>query len=863
MSERVVGPTPAQVGVRRVLVVGYVALIVLGFLVPWQPRLFWTMLLPILVVAIVLMGFANWREICPLAAFGAIGQRLNRGEQRRVPDWMERWFFVVTFGVLAAMLALRLVATNGDGLWVAALLLGLAVAAAVTNSIFTGKTWCNFVCPVGMVERIYTEPGSLLPGRHNSQCVRCTACKKYCPDIDQENAYWRDVTSSGRRVAMFAFPGLVLAFYTYFWLRHGDWEAYFDGRWTRQTVDAELWLGPGFFFAPGIPAVAAATLTLVAFSAASYAVFSGVEALAGRWIADAERRRHLVLGVAAFAAFNLFYLFAGAPSLRRLPGGLRFAAFAAPLVATLFLVKRWRRRREHYIRDRSAAKLLRNWPFEEPPPDDPTEVYARLKAGEHAREEHLAAYTSTVREMIADGLVHSGEMRLLEEVRKNLGISSREHERILAQLSEEERELFERKPGSVERRAQLEGYETALSEALLRHAPEHEIEELRLAFGVDREAHQEIVDRLKSDSGPLLERARRQLDRAVALHGDIAALGTRTSAARSFLAYLLEKQQDAAVDRVTEFLEIAGDRERVGLVRQCLFSEEERTRKAALLRLKRACPDHVDWCDELEPVVMERESTGTDDRAVLAAIVARQAESSDPYVRAAAVWAAAKETAAAGGLIASALTDPDELVRETAVHAARFQLEMAEATLEGGEEGRERTAADLESLLASAADAEGESFAALAVIEKMQFLRKVPIFEDLDPEDLYDVALLALEESIAPPEPICREGEIGDDLFVLIEGRVEVVVRSGEGDAKREVRLGVMGEGEVIGELSLLDGSPRSATVRPLGSAVRVLRIPGTTFRSRLMHRPRVTRPLLTSMASHIRRLSRKAAGAE
>ena len=101
----------------------------------------------------------------------------------------------------AAMLVLRHVATNGDGRWIAGLLIGLAFAAFVTNTAFTGKTWCNFICPVGLVERIYTEPNSL-PQVSNSQCVRCTACKKHCPDIDQENAYWQDVTSPARRIAM-------------------------------------------------------------------------------------------------------------------------------------------------------------------------------------------------------------------------------------------------------------------------------------------------------------------------------------------------------------------------------------------------------------------------------------------------------------------------------------------------------------------------------------------------------------------------------------------------------------------------------------------------------------------------------------
>ncbi len=71
-----------------------------------------------------------------------------------------------------------------------------------------------------------------------------------------------------------------------------------------------------------------------------------------------------------------------------------------------------------------------------------------------------------------------------------------------------------------------------------------------------------------------------------------------------------------------------------------------------------------------------------------------------------------------------------------------------------------------------------------------------------------------------------------------------------------------MAPGEVIGELSPLDGSPRSATVRPKDGPIRVLRIPGISFRTRLMQRPRVARSLLTGMAHRIRRLSVQAAAA-
>jgi len=398
------------------------------------------MLLPLAVLLIVLVGFHPWRSLCPLAAFGEIGRRIGRS-QRRVPDWLESGHFVVPLAVLATMLLLRLVATNGDGVWLSGLLIALALAAIATNWIFTGKTWCNFFCPVGVVERIYTDPASLA-ATASSQCARCTACKRSCPDIDQENNYWRELGAAGRRLATYAFPGLVLAFYTYFYLREGDWEAYFDGRWTSQAVTRELLLGAGFYFAPGVPAVVGAALTLGGFALVSWILFRSLDAATRRLVADADRHRHLMLSLAAFTAFSLFYLFAGAPTLRKLPYGTRTFAFVAPAVAMLVLVRRWGRSREAYIRDKGAAKLLRNWPFAGEPPADPLEAYAKAQASEQAREQLLAGYAQTLRDVVADGLVDESEMKLLDEIRRQFGITPREHERVVAKLAEEERQLL-------------------------------------------------------------------------------------------------------------------------------------------------------------------------------------------------------------------------------------------------------------------------------------------------------------------------------------------------------------------------------------------------------------------------------------
>jgi len=786
------------------------------------------MLLPLLVLFVVLVGFHPWRSICPLAALGELGRRSGIGSERRAPAWLERQHLAVPFVVLAGMLLLRLVATNGDGRWLSALLVALAVAAAAVNAAFTGKTWCNFLCPVGFVERVYTDPSSLAPSA-NSQCARCTACKRSCPDIDQENSYWRELAGGGRRLATYAFPGLVLAFYSYFWLRAGDWEAYFDGRWTRLAATRELVLGAGFFFAPGVPAVAAAALTLGGFAVASWALFRLVEAAGRPLAADAERHRHLVLSLAAFAAFNLFYLFAGAPTLREIPYGSRALAFVAPAIATLVLVRRWGRSRESYIREKGAAKLLRNWPFAGEPPRDPVEAYARAQANEQAREQLLAGYAQTLRDVVADGLVEEGEWKLLDELRRQFGITPREHERVVAKLAEEERRLLASgRVATAEERLQLETYRAALTEALLRAADEGEVESLRRAFGVRVEDHLALLARLRSGEGPLLERARLELAAARARRAERASLAAAPRGdALDLLVYLLERSEAAALGRLLDLFAALGDEKRLAELRPALEGGDAAARQRALAGLAEACPAASALVAELAPLLAAPAPAAAEPAAALDRLC-RLAVDADPYLRAAAAWAlAASGQPAAAGALAAARSDGDPLVREAAEPSA---------------------------VGASA------RFTELPRIARMQALRGVPLFAGLDPDDLLDLAELAGEEEVAPGACLCEQGRLdAGDLFVVLSGRAGVAVRASEGG---EREIAELGPGEVVGELALLDGSPRSATVRAKGGPLRALRLPAAAFRDRILPRGRVTRALLLTLTRRLRDLSLRVSAA-
>jgi polyferredoxin len=121
------------------------------------------MLMPLLPAAVVVIGFHGWRRLCPVATLGSIGTRSWRG--RRLPAALRNEFFAIPFALLVGALVLRHVWMNGDGVALALFLAGFVLAAFAVNAVFGGKTWCNYFCPVGFIERVYTDAVPVLRRR--------------------------------------------------------------------------------------------------------------------------------------------------------------------------------------------------------------------------------------------------------------------------------------------------------------------------------------------------------------------------------------------------------------------------------------------------------------------------------------------------------------------------------------------------------------------------------------------------------------------------------------------------------------------------------------------------------------------------
>jgi signal transduction histidine kinase len=128
------------------------------------------------------------------------------------------------------------------------------------------------------------------------------------------------------------------------------------------------------------------------------------------------------------------------------------------------------------------------------------------------------------------------------------------------------------------------------------------------------------------------------------------------------------------------------------------------------------------------------------------------------------------------------------------------------------------------------------------------FLGRLPLFAGLPPADLAQLCAMAEDLRLAAGQVLMEEGEPGDAMYVIAEGEFEVIKDSGD----RQVILARRVPGDFIGEISLLEQSPRSATIRALVDS-RVFRIGQASFRQLLVASPNASAAILKTVGQRLR----------
>jgi CRP/FNR family cyclic AMP-dependent transcriptional regulator len=134
--------------------------------------------------------------------------------------------------------------------------------------------------------------------------------------------------------------------------------------------------------------------------------------------------------------------------------------------------------------------------------------------------------------------------------------------------------------------------------------------------------------------------------------------------------------------------------------------------------------------------------------------------------------------------------------------------------------------------------------------EKLDLLRGVPLLGGLSNHELERVAALADIVDLPPERVLMSQGELGREMFVLVSGSARIE-RDGQA-------LGERGPGEVLGEIALLDGGPRTATVT-LSAPSRLLVLARREFQTLLDEFPQIRLRVLESVAHRLRSLDHDA----
>src|SRR5690606_2562613 len=135
-----------------------------------------------------------------------------------------------------------------------------------------------------------------------------------------------------------------------------------------------------------------------------------------------------------------------------------------------------------------------------------------------------------------------------------------------------------------------------------------------------------------------------------------------------------------------------------------------------------------------------------------------------------------------------------------------------------------------------------------------KLLARIPLFGGLDAAELKSLASLLKERSVGANEPIFWIGDTGDDLYIVESGRVQVGYPDETG---KETVLAVLEPGAFFGDISLLDGGPRSASTRTLEPTV-LLSLSRSDFLEFLRHHPGACINVLTVLGNRQRETIQK-----
>jgi CRP-like cAMP-binding protein len=127
--------------------------------------------------------------------------------------------------------------------------------------------------------------------------------------------------------------------------------------------------------------------------------------------------------------------------------------------------------------------------------------------------------------------------------------------------------------------------------------------------------------------------------------------------------------------------------------------------------------------------------------------------------------------------------------------------------------------------------------------QKVELIKRVPLFAGLSKRELEEIASIADEIDLREGKVLTEQGRSAREFFVLLEGNADV--------SKNGERINQLGDGDFFGEIALVSRSPRTATVTAT-SPVRALVITDRSFRRLLENSPEIQLKVLEALAERL-----------
>lgn len=740
-------------------------MIVLLFITPQGNRLVWTVAIALVPITLLVIGYSRWRIICPLAWFSKITQNINFSSKRKIPDWFENNLYLVQLTVLFLALSSRHYILNNDALMLGGFFILVIIMAMLSGVFLSGKSWCNFLCPVGVVEKIYA--GSNAHMYHvDSACDSCTTCKKNCPDIDMEKSYWNETLDKQKRFVFYAFPGLVFGFYFYYFLEIGTWDYYFNGTWAfsyeSRTLTSALFM-PGFYFLPQIPKLVAVPLTLVLVMLVSFYLFI----LCEKFIKYATRNNqkdikaveHITKIFSAFIGFNIFYLFAGAPTFSHYPYWYASFHFIVVVFSVVFLWKEIHREEKYFKQERFALNILKKWTSSDIPSKNLKEVYYTYANKKRDHAQYLENYKETIFELLSDGILSTEDMKLLDKMQIQLGITSREHKAIINSLAKEHAEFFdENSTMTTEKFFQLKSYKSMLKRTLDENKMlnDSELEQIRKHFHVEIIEHEKILNELVNSEGILKEKVFVVIVELVSLYKINSCVPKNYSIAADYFKLNIEHEIVLKLQHLEKILLLLCKSEDIFKLMTIFQSN-------SLALVDTNCID-----EEFRPILKELFLYKNNGSSTIARF------------------------------------------REAAFFTIKHEFKSLYPSLHFllVTENIDNSY-DSEVNMLIVGDHVLGSKESLNTIEKEALLHAVPLFYTLSPEYIEMIAQSVHVKSFVKGDYIVRQGEEGNALYILLKGSASIFIETSEGQKKVS---GVV-KNDCIGEVALFSGEKYAASV--------------------------------------------------